>query len=571
MASLAYEPTQIPWSRSGSYLSINHLWDWAVSPEKPVGWYLRSVRRATEVFRVAALREGQELALTARATPGRLTFAAEGGGTIEFCFADENTLRVRARGCALGLDALMGHYGQAYTVGADCHLLTGPDSEHFLCRPLRGRLVSDLEWVHTPWNDEVRHVGLRLDGDGGGEAEMLIHGRPRLAALPALPGTFDADADRGDAEFDRFLAAFPPVAPEWAETAARAALCLWVSTVAPEGLLRSPAVLMSKNWMTSVWSWDHCFVALGLARAHPDLAWRQFLLPFEFQDESGLLPDCVNTRQTSWLCTKSPVHGWALRRLLQTGAFGEDHCEEAYGPLSRWAEYWLRERDLDGGGLPYFLHGNEQFDNTTLFQIHAPYRAADLAAYLVILQEVLADLADRLGKPSEALGWRRGASALLERIVPALWDGEHFLAPRLGDGAAAEGDCLFRYTALVLGRRLPPEIAAKMTADLREPGRFRTAFGALATEALTSPFYEDVSYVRGPIWAPPNMLIADGLRDLGQTEAAEEIRDGFLGLCARSGFSENFHARTGAGQRDPAYTWTAGAFLAWAQEAADLP
>ena len=40
----------------------------------------------------------------------------------------------------------------------------------------------------------------------------------------------------------------------------------------------------------------------------------------------------------------------------------------------------------------------------------------------------------------------------------------------------------------------------------------------------------------------------------------------FRALCERSGFAENFDARTGAGLRDRAYTWTAAAYLTLAAD-----
>ena len=73
--------------------------------------------------------------------------------------------------------------------------------------------------------------------------------------------------------------------------------------------------------------------------------------------------------------------------------------------------------------------------------------------------------------------------------------------------------------------------------------------------------YEADGYWRGPIWAPSTVLIEDGLRRAGHTALADTISERFRHLCETSGFAENFDARTGAGQRDRAYTWTASAYL----------
>ncbi len=40
----------------------------------------------------------------------------------------------------------------------------------------------------------------------------------------------------------------------------------------PRGLYRTPVAWASKSWMNRIWSWDHCFAALGIAPLDPELA-----------------------------------------------------------------------------------------------------------------------------------------------------------------------------------------------------------------------------------------------------------------------------------------------------------
>lgn len=54
---------------------------------------------------------------------------------------------------------------------------------------------------------------------------------------------------------------------------------------------------------------------------------------------------------------------------------------------------------------------------------------------------------------------------------------------------------------------------------------------------------------------------ADQIRDALLTELADAISARFRARCEKSGFAENFDARTGEGLRDRAYTWTASAYL----------
>lgn len=114
---------------------------------------------------------------------------------------------------------------------------------------------------------------------------------------------------------------------------------------------------------------------------------------------------------------------------------------------------------------------------------------------------------------------------------------------------------------LVLGRRLPKQISSAMVRRLPE---FLTEHGP-ATERPDSEQYEPNGYWRGPIWAPPTMLLFTGLLDLGETDLAGQLAQRFTRTCANSSMAENFDALTGRPLRDTAYTWTASVFLLLAQ------
>ena len=111
---------------------------------------------------------------------------------------------------------------------------------------------------------------------------------------------------------------------------------------------------------------------------------------------------------------------------------------------------------------------------------------------------------------------------------------------------------------------LPAEIVEKLASDIAE---HLTEWGP-ATQRLDTPEYESDGYWRGPIWAPSTVILEDGLRRAGHHELADRVSRGFLSLCEKSGFAENFDAVTGEGLRDRAYTWTASAYLLLAHEAA---
>jgi len=316
---------------------------------------------------------------------------------------------------------------------------------------------------------------------------------------------------------------------------------------------------MSKNWMTNIWSWDHCFNALALAAQQPELAWQQLALLFELQHESGRLPDFANDLQAYWRFTKPPVHGWTVAQLRRQSTWTEERCAQMHDWLAAQARSWLVTASK--GALPAYDHGNDAgWDNATVFLQSTPLQSPDLSSFLILQLDELATLAEGLGRPEQARDWRYQADALFDRLMAQLWTGERFVA-RLADGTVVnDGDSLIAYTPLLLGQRLPAAIREQLLVELFEPGRFLSAHG-LATESQRSPHYRADGYWRGPIWAPTTMLFVDAMDRCGRPDLGDELARRFTAMCARSGLAENFDAQTGAPLRDPAFTWTSSVAL----------
>ena len=202
------------------------------------------------------------------------------------------------------------------------------------------------------------------------------------------------------AEYDQWLKEMPSVADDFGPVAEQAAYVDWSAVVEPRGSLTRPAMLMSKNWMASLWSWDNCFNAMALIATAPKVAWDQYMIPFDNQDKSGQLPDVMNDEQESWKHTKPPVQGWVLRWMMShSNSIDAKKLNEVYEPLSKWTEWYFRYRDADRDGLPEYNHGDDSgWDNTTIFINPPPLETPDLAALLVLQMDVLSEIAARLDK-----------------------------------------------------------------------------------------------------------------------------------------------------------------------------
>ncbi|MBQ3140929.1 MAG: hypothetical protein IJC25_03085, partial [Clostridia bacterium] len=326
-------------------------------------------------------------------------------------------------------------------------------------------------------------------------------------------------------------------------------------------------MLMSKNWMKNIWTWDCAFNAVALASYDPKGAWDNFASPFRRQHATGMLLDSVCERNYVDRYTKPPIHGWALSHLHAAGILDDEKKQ------------WISERLLTlvtagypypvwaGAGICQYNHGNDSgWDNSTCFACGNPIEGPDLSAYLVLCWDELAVLAEELGLPQAAAGHRARADRQLEDLIRHSWNGERFYAYQSGTHRHTEdGDSLLPFLPIILGNRLPKAIFDKLADGLQQPDRFLTPYG-LATESTSSPYYNPDGYWRGPIWAPPMMFIIEGLYKGGRREFARELARRFCSNCARNGFAENFNAVSGDALRDRAYTWTASVFAILVKE-----
>ncbi len=494
--------------------------------------------------------------------PGTLRWSTAGGG-VEAAFDGPDAVRLRGRGVALRLtdaaDRLTPFTGTYLFTdpGDGAVVFTSYETGHrYRVTVLAGTCsVEGSEAL----GEAARSVLLGSDG-ADWEAEVREATSQQGAGSAS---TFEEVVRASAADFAAYLEDLTPWRDERTPAAARAAYVLWSATVAPSGLMTRESVLMSKHWMDKLWSWDHCFNALALAPGRTDAAVDQFLAPFDHQDDRGALPDSVTHTEVLYNYVKPPIHGWALRRLRATAGrpLRREEVEAIHDRLVRWSGFWLDSRRRPGHALPYYQHGNDSgWDNSTTFDVDRVVEAPDLAAFLALQLDVLADLADELGRPSER--WRTERDLLLQALLEQLWTGTDFVALGALSGRPSTATSLLNLLPLVLGDRLPEEVRAALAQRLEE---HLTEHGP-ATEPVTSPHYEDDGYWRGPIWAPSTALVEDGLRSSGFPDLADTVSARFRALCERSGFAENFDARSGAGLRDRAYTWTAAVYLTLAAD-----
>lgn len=562
-----FDLTRVPFSRRGSYLALSVEPDAQGTPSLLLRTMTGGPKKvvARIILRNA---DGTACPLQYEASPFELQLHTSHGG-VSICFGDADTLLFRGKGCSLSLEELGGSYDYLYSPcrgNANDWIL---NRSQFDSRYLLHRMMGDLSYSQN-WNGLSAQNSI-ISADGC-KSDFLFALREITQDFSLQEQTFPSYEEARKAtrtSYEEFLSGMPDIPDSLTDAGQLAAYVNWSSLVAPRGNMRREGMLMSKNWMCQIWSWDHCFNAIALSYHQPKLAWDQFMLMFDYQTPGGSLPDSVNDVNGIYAFVKPPIHGWALQRMMENMQLTQEQLREACQALIRWTNWWLTYRDPDGDGICTYYHGNDSgWDNSTAFSQGPDMELPDLSAFLFVQMQTIAQLCGRLGEKDGELSWQNRASRLLDALLEHSFPNQRPAAVVNGSHEIVENQSLILYLPILLGKQLPTQVRENLLEQLRSPS-FCTPFG-FATQAVDSPDYRSDGYWRGPIWAPSTLLLIDGLKACGETQFAAEMARRFCLMCAKSGFAENFDALTGEGLRDKAYTWTSSVFWILAHEYGDV-
>ncbi len=559
-----------PFSRRGSYYLIARR----RKADGTTGLFIRTLRASAqprEIFEILVIEGGVPIEFAEEASPERVTLTAS-GGEVQITMDSSNGIRLRSRNVGVRLRRQKPddkEYNVDYPFFRDEHHLQVNAyrvKEQYMISLLSGSLQVHAPWEHTTC--AFIEVDCAPDVNSGiGEIAVEGFESSWKGGAGSQPASFDECAQSCGRLFRDWLDTTPGLQRPYIETGILAAYTQYIPLVEPYRLYTRPLMLISPSF-NGIWSWDHCFNAIALSYRQPEFAWEQFIAPFSYQNEDGALPDYVNDREAVYNFTKPPIHGWALLKLMERMSISQKVLGDFYPPLTKWTEWWFRYRDDNGNGIPQYNHGNDSgWDNSTIFKEAGAVESPDLLSYLALQMEALSVMAEALDLESEAREWKRRSQELIGRLMFSFWDGNGFVAKRSDTGAVITSASLILFMPLLLGSRLPADIVKKSVEQLRS---FLTEWG-LATERPDSGLFREAGYWRGPVWAPPTLMMVDGLRNAGEQELSGEIAARFCALCQKGGMAENFHPFTGEGLCDPAYTWTASVFLILAEDLMKQP
>lgn len=553
--------TRVGFSRAGAYLTVNHMiagvWSGLKEENRleKEGVYIRTARVGNGGNGILMEMELDEERLCGlHCSPSCLTAA-----DVRVTFDSVHTLRIcGSRPLTLSLPA--GMFDEFMVYHEDVAYI---NSFSRSCKLYITRLSGSVRYEEPGLRNKEKPKRIDLDG----EWEIAITEFTWVRKPPVLTRSFHECEQDLQREFDAYLAKIPPVPVRYAEAMRQAAYVNWSAQVEPSGLIEQRIMLMSKNWMKRIWTWDCAFNAVELAAYDAQAAWANLINPFLRQHETGMLLDAQCDRWIVDAYTKPPIHGWALHRLRAAGIVDEEKLRWIYPRLEKWVNSWYEYMDWDGDGMCQYNHGNDSgWDNCTYFKIGAPIEGPELAAYLTLCHFELADAARALNLPEKAEMHAQNAQEQLKRLLDTCWTGERFRVVQNGTHKEMQDcDSLIAFLPVILGEHLPKDVFHALADGLAQDHRFLTPYG-VATESVSSKYYIPDGYWMGPIWAPSTMFVVDGLSRGGQRELAKEIARRFCDNCTVNGFAENFDAQTGAGLRDRAYTWTSSVFMTLVRE-----
>jgi glycogen debranching enzyme len=382
--------------------------------------------------------------------------------------------------------------------------------------------------------------------------------------------SFSSSCAAAEERWRAWFECLPPVDEAHQLTYAYAWWIMANNLIGPQGQIVYEAMMPSKLHYVGLWLWDSAMHALAYRHVDPELARNQIRAMLARQLDDGMLPDAIYDEGViatidhpiSAEVTKPPILAWAALKLHETDpdlAF----LEEIYIPLVRWNAWWFAMNDDDVDGLVQYNHPySSGLDDNPLWDHGMPVESPDLNTYLCVQMGSLADIAGFLGMDAEAAMWRRRAAAIVQRMIKHMWDVEGGLFRALRDEQPIATVTPFNLYPLWTGQ-LPDEIREALLTHLTNPEEFWGQY-TLPSVAYNDPSFDPAVMWRGPVWVNINYFFIEALRQVGEYQLAERLRDKTLNLImSQASIFEYYDATTGEPPPTAAdiFGWTAAVFI----------
>ncbi|WP_338395260.1 MGH1-like glycoside hydrolase domain-containing protein [Fulvitalea axinellae] len=359
----------------------------------------------------------------------------------------------------------------------------------------------------------------------------------------------------------------------------------------PAGELKHSGLFPSYHYrgFNGFWAWDSWKHAVALAYFDGKLAQDQILAMFDYQNERGMIADCV-FRDTSienhnWRDTKPPLAGWAVAEVYaRTG--DKEFLKVMYPKLKRYHEWWTKDRDHDKNGLCEYgstdgtrvaaawesgMDNAVRFDSAKMLKNNSKawsldQESVDLNSFLFDEKNRLAEIAGILGEKGEEARYRKEAKEMAERVRKTMYDEEdgYYYDVRIPGQSKIKVQGPEGWSPLWAGLATAKQ-AEKVKSVMLDPAKFNGKL-PFPTLSMARPELKPVKgYWRGPVWVDQVYFAVSGLRRYGFTEEANAQTRKFIetaeGLLGNAPVRENYNPKTAEGLNAKHFSWTAAHIL----------
>ncbi|WP_208603060.1 MGH1-like glycoside hydrolase domain-containing protein [Pedobacter steynii] len=334
------------------------------------------------------------------------------------------------------------------------------------------------------------------------------------------------------------------------------------------------------------WSWDSWKQAVGLSYFNPALAKENMLAMFDYQDEHGMVADCIYTdkKENNWRDTKPPLAAWAVWKIYEQSR-DISFLKTIYPRLVKYHNWWYKNRDHNQNGLCEFgatdgtriaaawesgMDNAVRFDKAVLLKNNSSawslnQESVDLNAYLYAEKGYLAKIAMAMGDFKGSQEWKTGLAPLKQKINSTFFREEKgFYYDKTLDGQWIDVDGPEGWLPIWCGLADTSQLNSILKM-MKKTNKFDTPV-PLATLAADHPGFDPLKgYWRGPVWLDQFYFGYSGLLRYGRKEEAAYFLDKLLknaeGLQGKGAIHENYHPLSGKGLNAKNFSWSAAHLL----------
>ncbi|MBE9488561.1 MAG: glycoside hydrolase [Bacteroidetes bacterium] len=343
-----------------------------------------------------------------------------------------------------------------------------------------------------------------------------------------------------------------------------------------EGIVPSHAV----SYFDGFWAWDSWKHAVAIAPLEPELAKNQIRTMFDFQNERGMVIDCIyiDSSENNPRDTKSSLATWAVQEVFnqtQDTAF----VREMFPKLVRYYKWWFQDRDRDGNSICEFgstdgtlvaakwesgMDNAVRFDDTKIYKINDKawafgQESVDLNGFLNFERQGLLALADLIGEKLEL-------QDNSDRIRDYFYDEEsEFFYDRDMESGKLMTKVQGPESWIPLWSKLATkEQAAGVLKSIMDTTKFST-YIPFPTCSFSADGFDAHGYWRGAVWFDQAYFGIHGLRNYGYNKEADMFTEQIFtrpeGLATDGPIYENYEPIHGGIAKAPHFSWSAAHLL----------